>query len=127
MDFADLPRKPRAEAIVPMINVVFLLLIFFLMTSQIAPPDPFDIETPVADQDEQAVAEQVLFIDASGRLHFDGAEDDAAMDRLSYLGAETTMLVVKADARLEARVLAVTLASLSGLGFANVELVVTTR
>ncbi|MEM1152412.1 MAG: biopolymer transporter ExbD, partial [Pseudomonadota bacterium] len=30
-------RKRRAENYVPMINVVFLLLIFFLMTAQIAP------------------------------------------------------------------------------------------
>ncbi|TMV56360.1 biopolymer transporter ExbD, partial [Thioclava sp. BHET1] len=30
MRFAEPPRKPRTESIVPMINVVFLLLIFFL-------------------------------------------------------------------------------------------------
>lgn len=35
----DLPqRRSRPESVVPMINIVFLLLIFFLMTAQIAPP-----------------------------------------------------------------------------------------
>lgn len=46
MDFAPPKRRPRAESIVPMINVVFLLLIFFLMTAQIAPPDPFEVAPP---------------------------------------------------------------------------------
>jgi periplasmic protein TonB len=41
MDFGSPPRRPRAESVVPMINVVFLLLVFFLMTATIAPPDPF--------------------------------------------------------------------------------------
>ena len=37
----DMPkRRPRGESIIPMINVVFLLLIFFLLTAQIAPADP---------------------------------------------------------------------------------------
>ena len=49
MDFAPRrPARPARENIVPMINVVFLLLVFFVMTAQIAPPDPFDIAPPEA-------------------------------------------------------------------------------
>ncbi|WP_322867174.1 biopolymer transporter ExbD [Aquicoccus sp. G2-2] len=40
MDIPRPVRRPRGEAILPMINVVFLLLIFFLMTAELAPPEP---------------------------------------------------------------------------------------
>ena len=94
MDFADPPRKPKPEAIVPMINVVFLLLIFFLMTSQVAPPEPFDIETPTAMEDQAPMADPVLYLDLSGRLHFDGAEGEAALDRLSRVRSDNDVLMV---------------------------------
>ncbi|NHX27772.1 biopolymer transporter ExbD, partial [Escherichia coli] len=46
MQFPQHPRRDRGENIVPMINVVFLLLIFFLMTAQIGPPAPIDVTPP---------------------------------------------------------------------------------
>lgn len=123
MDFSDAPRKPRAEAIVPMINVVFLLLIFFLMTSQIAPPEPFEITAPTSSAEQEAAAELTLYIDAKGTLSFDGVEGDAAFAALSGLtGAD--VLIVKADAKLEATRLAAMLARLTQIGFGQVELVV---
>lgn len=124
MDFAPPPRKPRAESIVPMINVVFLLLIFFLMTSQIAPPDPFEVSPPTANQQGEATAEPVLYINAAGTLHFDGVEGPAAITRLAPLANAADVLLIKADARLEASALAKTLTSLTQAGFASVEIVV---
>jgi len=124
MDLSDPPRKPRAESIVPMINVVFLLLIFFLMTSQIAPPEPFEIDTPTANQQTEASADPVLYIDAGGTLHFDGAENEAAIAQLSGIAGRSDTLMVKADAQLEATKLAATLTALTGAGFSRVELVV---
>ncbi|MGB1619323.1 MAG: biopolymer transporter ExbD, partial [Flavobacteriales bacterium] len=32
-----------------MTDLVFLLLIFFLMTSRLAPPDPFEVTPPQAE------------------------------------------------------------------------------
>jgi len=124
MDFSDPPRKPRAESIVPMINVVFLLLIFFLMTSQIAPPDPFEITPPTANQDGEATAEPVLYINAAGTVHFDGMEGPDAFARLAPLAATSDVLLIKADAQLEASTLAATLTALTQAGFASVEIVV---
>ena len=47
MEFAPAsrPHTPR-ESVVPMINVVFLLLIFFLMTAQITAPTPVEVTPP---------------------------------------------------------------------------------
>ena len=50
MDFSAPRRAPnRSENIIPMINVVFLLLMFFMLSAQVAPPDPFDVEVPVSE------------------------------------------------------------------------------
>ena len=79
MDFSDPPRKPRAESIVPMINVVFLLLIFFLMSSNLTRPEPFEIALPRSTSEIEPEVERVLYVDAAGRSHFEGAEGDAAL------------------------------------------------
>ncbi len=61
MEFPEPPRRPRAESILPMINVVFLLLIFFLMTSRLAQPDPVEVAPPEAAAGQDAAAGPVLF------------------------------------------------------------------
>ncbi|TNJ47479.1 biopolymer transporter ExbD [Phaeobacter sp. B1627] len=127
MDLTDAPRRPRAESIVPMINVVFLLLIFFLMTSRLAQPDPFEITPPTADLDAPVEAEATLYVDKTGRLSFDGVEGDAALARLAQVSASDAVLQLRADSALEAAKAAALLKDLSAAGFARVELVVSPK
>ncbi|OIQ28935.1 MAG: biopolymer transporter ExbD [Alphaproteobacteria bacterium MedPE-SWcel] len=127
MDLTDAPRRPRAESIVPMINVVFLLLIFFLMTSRLAQPDPFEITPPTADLDAPVEAEAILYVDKTGRLSFDGIEGDAALARLAQVSASDAVLQLRADSALEAAKAAGLLKDLSSAGFARVELVVSPK
>jgi len=124
MDLTDPPRRPRGESIVPMINVVFLLLIFFLMTSRLARPEPFEVTPPEAGLDTEAKAEAVLFIDAEGRMHFDGAEGEAAVARLAAASTDTRAVQLRADARLEAAALARILRQLAAAGLSRAELAV---
>ncbi|WP_264211209.1 ExbD/TolR family protein [Leisingera thetidis] len=124
MDLTDPPRRPRAESIVPMINVVFLLLIFFLMTSRLSQPEPFDVTPPDASAESEPEADPVLFISAGGRLHFDGAEGDAAIARLATAGADSPAVQLRADAGLEAGTLARVLRQLAEAGLSRAELVV---
>lgn len=74
----DMPRRrPRGETIIPMINVVFLLLVFFLLTAQIAPPEPFRLSPPdAADADLPARDRDVLYVSASGQLAYDAARGE---------------------------------------------------
>lgn len=124
MDFSEPPRPPRAESIVPMINVVFLLLIFFLMTSNLVRPEPFEVTPPTAATDTEPQEEVVLFVDKSGRMSFDGAEDTAAVQALAGLQAQQPVVQLRADAELEARVLAGLLRDLATAGLVRVDLVV---
>ena len=124
MDFSPPPRKASPESIVPMINVVFLLLIFFLMTSQIAPPDPFEVITPTAQDGAEPEARAGLYLGSTGKLHYDGVEDAAALGRLRSIGSEDTTVLLRADAALEATRLAEILSDLAEVGLSRVELVV---
>ncbi|MGR3760660.1 ExbD/TolR family protein [Roseobacteraceae bacterium NS-SX3] len=126
MDLTEPPRRPRGESIVPMINVVFLLLIFFLMTSRLAPPEPFEATPPEAKLETEPDADRVLYIGAGGRMHFDGVEGDAAIARLAAAGGEASAVQLRASARLEAAVLARILRQLAAAGLSRAELVVRT-
>ena len=70
MQFTESPRRQAPENMVPMINVVFLLLIFFLMTAQIAPPEPFEVNPPATADQEEPIGPLTLFVDAGGQLGF---------------------------------------------------------
>lgn len=124
MEFSDQPKRRPEESIVPMINVVFLLLIFFLMTAQIAPPEPFDVTRPVATKATDPEADQILYVDQAGRLQFHQALADAAYVELRNNIASSRVLQIKADSRLEASKLAEIITKLTSLGLSRVELVV---
>ncbi|MEO9778339.1 MAG: biopolymer transporter ExbD [Sedimentitalea sp.] len=135
MQFSVPPRRQPTESIVPMINVVFLLLIFFLMSAQIAPPEPFDVEPPVMDETDSAEGEFRLYMDAEGQLGyldvFGEVEVLAALTaaRESYCAAEPCPqdtpppLILRADAKLDATRLAALMPKLGAAGFRVVQLV----
>ena len=99
MQFRTEPPQPKAEAVVPMINVVFLLLVFFMMTSQIAPPAPVDVTPPTAALEATAEGQARLFITGEGTVMFEEAEGDAAIEALAALAPDVP-LTVAADAAL---------------------------
>lgn len=71
------PRAP-AENMLPVINVVFLLLIFFMLAGALRTPEPFDVDAPVARGESPAAGrDAVVLIARDGRLAFDGVETDA--------------------------------------------------
>lgn len=124
MEFPQKPKAPRSESIVPMINVVFLLLIFFLMTSQIVPPEPFEVMPPSSSLQQETASDVTLYLDKSGLLAFEDLRGDAAIAKAIETVEDGMPLRLRADAQMEAKVLAQTLHTLTGFGLKNVELVV---
>jgi biopolymer transport protein ExbD len=123
MRFVTPSRRQPPESIVPMINVVFLLLIFFLMTAQIAPPDPFDLTLPEALEDSEIDGATVLWLAADGTPAMGGARGDAAWAALAAMPKETT-LTIRADRTLPGVELARLMQRLAGLGLRDIELAV---
>lgn len=115
------PRREPGESIVPMINVVFLLLIFFLMTAQIAPPEPFELALPEAEAPGDAAADLALYIGPDGALFHDGAQGDAALTAAAMAEGP---LPIRADGGLEAAALARILSQLASRGASRVEITV---
>jgi biopolymer transport protein ExbD len=104
------PPRPKSddERILPLINVVFLLLIFFMLAGQLAATDPFDIEPPSSvSENEPGAADIVVLIGADGRLGLDGAILDGAGLRAALAarasdGSRMPEVRVKADGRTPA-------------------------
>lgn len=136
MKFHAPPRRRTSENLVPMINVVFLLLIFFLMTAQIAPPEPFAVTPPSSDSDLRAEGEFALFLDAEGQLGYlehlgDGALKALTADRAAWCAARDCVadqppVTLRADGQVSAAHLAALLPRLGAMGFAQVHLVTRT-
>ncbi|WP_323005781.1 biopolymer transporter ExbD [Pseudorhodobacter sp.] len=120
MRFARPSRRAMPESVVPMINVVFLLLIFFLMSARLAPPPPVDIDLPYAGSDKAADDALVLYLGESGVAMLDMV-GDAVWQRLATVEPGQT-LTLRADAALPGVDVAKTLSRLAGLGLTQVEL-----
>jgi len=133
MDFTPTRRRDLPESIVPMINVVFLLLIFFLMTAQIAPPDPLDVRLPLSDASAEVPQDGALYMGSDGSLAFNTPQGvvygEAALLSLVAQILEQDQLqgkgevVLKADASVAAREVARLLPRLAVLGVGDVRLV----
>jgi biopolymer transport protein ExbD len=120
MRFAEPRARVRQESVVPMINVVFLLLIFFMISSELTPAPPFDVTPPEAAADESAPADDTLFVDAAGQIAWRDLRGEAALAALAARGQAP--LEIRADAAVPAREVAALLAELAGLGIADVRL-----
>lgn len=132
MDFSSPPRRAAQDSLLPMINVVFLLLVFFLISARMTPPEPFAVTPPQAQAQEEAQGLFTLHIAADGRMGYGEMLEDAALVALAAARdahcavvdcvAEPPRLMLRADAALPGQVLARLLPRLAGMGFARVDL-----
>ncbi|MGE0651886.1 MAG: ExbD/TolR family protein [Alphaproteobacteria bacterium] len=71
------PQYGDDERILPLINVVFLLLIFFMLAGRIAASDPFKVDPALSASEGPVTAQDILvLVGTDGRL----ALDDSIMD-----------------------------------------------
>ncbi|MDA4846036.1 ExbD/TolR family protein [Hoeflea poritis] len=72
-----LPRpapKPRGENTIALINIVFLMLIFFLIAGTLAPPMDGDVELIRAADARSVEPPRALFVTEQGVLKYEGEE-----------------------------------------------------
>lgn len=117
-------HRRQRETVLPMINVSFLLLIFFLMMAQIEAAPPFPVTEPeAADRADPAAPERVLWVSAEAALAHDGLSGEAALQALAEAGPGPVL--IRADAALEAAALARLMADLGARGIAEITLAAT--
>lgn len=99
-------RKPEAILnMTPMIDIVFLLLIFFLLTTNFIAQEGIDVNLPQAMASNPKQKEEItVYITSQGRVFLGEEElgDDQLFDRLSSLigDDQDKMVTVRADRQI---------------------------
>lgn len=119
------PRRPMLEPMLPLINVVFLLLVFFMVAGQLGKKPPVAVATPETAR-ELAPMSQVpeLTLDGDGQLFLGGKALPLA--RLREQGAELLAGPrprLHADASVTTAQLRPVLQALRDAGFDSVQLI----
>lgn len=128
MEFSRPKPRRNSEAALPMINVVFLLLIFFLMSAQIVTPSPFEVTLPVAESGENPKTDLRLHISADAAMVLSGnRETDVWTELAATENPHDATLLIQADAALPADELARILSRVSRLGFGQIQLATVPR
>lgn len=104
-------KRDEEQQVLPLINVVFLLLIFFMLAGRLASSDPFEVE-PVRSVSEGLAErrEMLVLVGADGRLAFGGEVlDEVALEaavgermREGRSVKEPPRIRLKADGRAQA-------------------------
>lgn len=120
--------RREEERTLPLINIVFLLLIFFMIAGQIDGFDPFDVTPPASSrQDPLDDSEIVIHVAADGRIALDGQEvsSDGLPDAVTARRADRpdAMVVMKADGQLAAATMVTLMEALHAAGVARVTLI----
>ncbi|MCB1333683.1 MAG: biopolymer transporter ExbD [Roseivivax sp.] len=124
------PPKDLPETIVPLIDVVFFLLVFFMLVGRMDATSPFEVLPPVAQTGaDMPGGGATLSVAADGALALDGAplERASALEVLRTRLTQDAALFIRVNAHRDAelrRVLPL-LAELEAMGARDVALVVT--
>lgn len=122
-DFQPPRRRSAFDSTVPMINVAFLLLAFFLMTSTLAPATPFAVAPPHAAGGLPPEPAPILHVSAAGETGFLDLRGEAALDAFAAAAAASeTAGRLRIDGGAEGRAAARILRELAARGLAAVDL-----
>ena len=122
MNFRKTSYGSEKENIVPMINIVFLLLIFFLITSSLVPRPLEIIERPFGLSDSNVGNPNYLFITGSSEVMYLGQTGEIAWDLIKK--SEPTTLTIEADRNLAANKLISLLSKLNDMNIPHLKMIV---
>ncbi|MEM6946355.1 MAG: biopolymer transporter ExbD [Pseudomonadota bacterium] len=111
-------RRRRGEGVVPMINVAFLLMIFFLMSTTLAPERNTSVALPEAVSGKLADEGRALVVAADGTMAWGQFRDDAAIEAIAATFGDGSgrVLTIRADRNVEGAVIARLIARLGAEG-----------
>lgn len=119
----DSAPRDMEDHILPLINIVFLLLIFFMVAGALTTPQAVDVEPPEAavEGDEPEQDDRTLYITADGALSL--GEESVELEGLAEAVGEREEILLRADEAVEGvRVVAV-MRALREAGLERVRLV----
>ena len=118
------PRRSQGEPTIPLINVVFLMLIFFLVAGQISPPLAADLSLVRTAELEGRAPPDTLIIRADGEMQYRGEPVASAAAFASTLPEDKRAAIrIVPDRDLAAQTLVSIAAELRGAGAKSVRIV----
>ena len=122
MNFRKTSYVSEKENIVPMINIVFLLLIFFLITSSLVSRPGEKIERPFGLADSQVEDPNYLFVTSSSEVMYLAQSGEIAWNLIEE--SNLNILTIEADRSLAANKFISILNRLSDINIPHLEIVV---
>jgi biopolymer transport protein ExbD len=134
MQFKQRARKADSEdGILPLINVVFLLLIFFMLAGRLTQAAPFSVEPPASAEAGAALRpgadqprEATMLVSADGRMALNGTPLDPAALRQAIAGEIASRpdlpVILKADGAAEASAVVAVMERLRDAGVRRLQL-----
>ena len=127
MQLKQPPTTQNFENILPLVNVVFLLLIFFMLAGAFSKPDPFKVVVPTAINDNAADLKVLtILMNSEGEIAPDQTiitnEDLQKVVTDKVENESLTQLQLKADANASAIRLVEVMENLSVTGLNSIHL-----
>ena len=122
MNFRKTSYVSEKENIVPMINIVFLLLIFFLITSSLVSRPGEIIERPFGLSDSQVEDPNYLFVTSSSEIMYRGQSGEIAWNLIKE--SNVNILTIEADRNLPATKFISFMNRLSDMNIPHLEMIV---
>ena len=127
MDFEGRARIHSHLDIAPLIDIVFLLLVFFMLTSTFLVPEAIELELPESKTASATdITPVIVLLDKTGQLALNGEnitleQLQQAIKPLLTENADTT-ITLKSDARTEVQTLLKVMDEIRAAGGSNVGL-----
>ncbi len=108
MDFARVSKKKNDIDLIPLINVIFMLLIFFMVAGTIDNIDIIDVTVPKSETSgDSSISKTVIYLSADGKTAVN--EDMVAEDDLKtiistlFINNPDQEITIKADFEVPAK------------------------
>jgi|AntDeeMinimDraft_5_1070356.scaffolds.fasta_scaffold12391_2 biopolymer transport protein ExbD len=127
MHIETLDRRKHAISLTPLIDVVFILLVFFMLATSFTDWRPVTLATGTSDATASDIPPAVVRVDANGALNYDGDRYHNARGLARRLNSarengEISAVIVQAHADATLDVTVGALDALSGAGVAPLSL-----
>jgi biopolymer transport protein ExbD len=122
----DITRHDKAHrqkiSLTPLIDVVFILLMFFMLTTSFTHQRQLELAAPVASALPEAPPPQRILVAANGDASLYGDGEVLSDSRLQELLASDSPVVVMPDPEANVQTLVGTMTRLKNLGMAQISL-----